>query len=278
LPITDTLEPGPDEASGAGIVNGPAAGIILPAGRPHIRLARAATGGTVASPAASDDEFFHALLQSLGFELVTACDGNSIADLFRGISSGGDILRLRYHSDPTADPLQAAFNFDASSVGGLGAAGLKGSLIGSFLPLFDLDFGFDANGFFLGSDTTLNAKITGTASASGSLAGFNAHRHRLHRKLDPSLAALTPTDANGDGKIRLDEFLAIPRTSVTPTPLGQPRPCRSRLSSDLLDSPRRLAPSRAIQTNNTISRRRPIPVRGVHNTLAALHRAPGGFS
>lgn len=226
--VAPHIRPGTDEATGAGRVN--AVGALAELAKLPAPM-RSKQINLLADEEVVD---FRDMLASIGIEIEHLVTCEQLIDLLTGRTTDvGDLLRLRATSTALEfTPLLADFGADLDDVGGLAGANLAGTVHAEARPGYDIRFGFDTKGFFLGSDTSVFADLSGTVAANGSFAGLSAEATgSLGLRATLGFAG---TDQDGDGRIRLDEFTSAAGTLQTAISNAHGQ-LTLGLASDLLD-------------------------------------------
>ncbi|NOX31652.1 MAG: hypothetical protein GXP35_16640, partial [Actinobacteria bacterium] len=173
-------------------------------GRTPIPLA----GGLLADPATTSLPWIDILNTLNGVTVTSVLDDLEITDLLSGIStSTANLVQFSITPDPDSfTPILADFDFSSLGVGGIDDLNASGDLNAELTPLVSLSVGFDAEGFFLTDGSSVGGRIVGEASAQGELGPFAASLSGTVG-LDATIS-LQGIDGNGDGKLRVDEFLS----------------------------------------------------------------------
>ncbi len=144
-------------------------------------------------------------------------------------------------------PIRANFDFSSLGVGGIDDLNPKGDLRGELTPLVSFSVGFDSEGFFLADDASVGGRIHGEAFAQGDLGPFSAAATGTV-DLDATIS-LAGVDGNGDGKLRIDEFLDTDIFAALDVDIsGVNATLGIQLTSDLLD----YVDADSDATNNTV--------------------------
>lgn len=212
----ERIAQGYDERSGYGLVNGPAALIRLndllgpiPGPTDLIPPEGLLAGEQVAMALAqSPPVSLQDVLAARGFALNQSISGEQVRSLLTGDLAGlSTLAEVQLQVTPEFfGSSDVEFDFSLAQIGALQELGLAGDLGVNLSPQFDLEIGFDLQGFYIGSGSRLDTHLSGSAELTGSVAGLTASAN-ASLAASPQLSLL-PADANSDGRIRLEELAA----------------------------------------------------------------------
>ncbi len=147
-------------------------------------------------------------LASRGVTIESELTAQDIINLLSGQTTNlPELLTLRLENNPLDfTPLSTPFSGGTDQLGGIPGAAFTGTLTADVRPDFDWGIGFDATGFFLTADSSIRSPIDLTGALSGTLGPLTGTANVTGHVLP--VVSLAGADANGDGKIRPEEFFA----------------------------------------------------------------------
>ncbi|MGE0761361.1 MAG: hypothetical protein AB7O38_30385, partial [Pirellulaceae bacterium] len=170
-----------------------------------------AGGGSLAgssfTPADPTSPTWVDILNSLNGVTVQSAMGDAeIRQLLLGqLPGSSDVLEVTIAPEPDSyAPVRTEFGLVLDSFAALRDS--SGSLAAELRPLISLGVGFDGDGFYLNNGSSVGGRIRGLASARGVFGPLDG-TITGEVGLDASIA-LAASDADGDGRIRVAEFLS----------------------------------------------------------------------